>query len=240
MGVLENMITLIFKKGVVVHKSQLSKTVYHIRIQSGSFKNVSYTPGDFLRVLAGKGNRELSLREKLRSYSVWNLDKEKCELDMAVTTLGKGPGSQWATECKEGDTVHFVWHRGRFNIDSAADDYVFIGDLSALSTLYAFNRNLLNKNIYTIIYSQNEEDFFADIEGNEPFEYYCLPHNPSAQILEKLALLKHELKQNTNVYVAGDSRICVAVSQFLRKEWKWDTRQIKAKPYWNPVKTGLE
>jgi len=240
MGVLENMIKLVFKKGIVVHKSQLSKTVYHIRIQNDSFKNMGYTPGDFLRFFVDKGNKELSLREKLRSYSVWSLDKEKCELDMAVTTLGKGPGTQWVLDCKEGDIVYFVWHKGRFNIDSSADAYVFIGDLSALSTLYEFNRNLSSKKVYSIVYSQDSDDFFADIDGNTPFEYYSLPHNPAAEILEKLSFIKQKLERNTNIYVAGDSRICVAVSQFLRKEWKWDARQIKAKPYWNPLKPGLE
>jgi NADPH-dependent ferric siderophore reductase len=40
--------------------------------------------------------------------------------------------------------------------------------------------------------------------------------------------------------MAGDSRIYVAVTQFLRREWKFESRQVKAKPYWNPEKTGLE
>ena len=76
-----------------------------------------------MRVLVGKGDTELSLTEKVRSYSVWNLDKEKGELDMAVTTLGKGPGARCAMNCQEGDIVHFVWRKGRFNVDKSADEY---------------------------------------------------------------------------------------------------------------------
>lgn len=240
MGVLEDIVGLIFKKGIVVYKSQLSKTVYHIRIQSDILKTIEYRPGDFLRILVGEGKSELSFREKVRSYSVWNLDKEKCEIDLAVTIHGKGPGAQWAKDCQEGDGIKFIWHKGKYNIDSSADDYVFIGDLSALSTFYEFNRSLIGKNIYDIIYSQHTYDVFADVDGKEPFGFCYLPNNPSAQILKKLETLKDKLATNTNVYVAGDSRVCVAVSQFLRKEWKLNSRQIKAKPYWNPEKTGLE
>lgn len=240
MGVIDNIITLVFKQGIIVHKSQLSKSVYHIRIQSTSFKNIEYTPGDFLRVFVGKGQTEFSIKEKIRSYSIWCLDTEKCELDMAVTILGKGPGAQWAIECKEGDIAHFIWHKGKFKIDSSADDYILIGDVSALSTLYDFNRRLTGKKVYPIIYSQDEDDFFGDIDGSEPFKFNCIPNNSFAIIRIKLKFLKLKLKPNTNVYVAGDSRICVAVTQFLRKEWNWDSRRIKAKPYWNPEKTGLE
>jgi len=240
MGVLENIVGLVLKKGIVVYKSQLSKTVYHIRIQSDIVKTIGYRPGDFLRIYVGEGKTELSFREKVRSYSVWNLDKEKCEIDLAVTILGKGPGAQWAKECQEGDAIKFIWHKGKFNIDSYADDYVFIGDLSALSTFYEFNRNLIGKTIYSIIYSQGMDDFFADIDKNEPFRFSYLSYNPSAEIIEKLKSLKLKLRQDTKIYVAGDSRVCVLVTQFLRKEWKWNSRQIKAKAYWNPEKTGLE
>ena len=240
MGLIENIITSVFKKGIVIHKSRISKTVYHIRIQSDSLKNIGYVPGDFLRVFVGKGKTDLSIKEKIRSYSVWSLDSQKCELDMAVTTLGNGPGAQWAIECNEGDITYFLWHRGKFKIDSSADDYVFIGDLSALSTLYEFNRNLIGKMIYIIIYSQDRDDFFVDIDGKAPFAFNYLPDNPSAEIVVKLKHLQPKLKEHTIIYVAGDSRVCVAVTQFLRREWNWDSRRIKAKPYWNPEKTGLE
>lgn len=240
MGVIENIITSVFKQGIVVHKSQLSKTVYHIRIQSASFKNIEYAPGDFLRVFVGKGKTEFSIKGKIRSYSVWHFDREKCELDMAVTTLGKGPGAKWAIDCKVGDITYFIWHKGKFKIDSSADDYVLIGDLSALTTLYDFNRRLSGKKVYPIIYSHDKDDFFCDIDGKEPFKFNCVPQNSFAEVRIKLKFLKLKLKPNTHVYVAGDSRICVAVTQFLRKEWNWNSRRIKAKPYWNPEKTGLE
>ncbi len=42
------------------------------------------------------------------------------------------------------------------------------------------------------------------------------------------------------VYIAGDSRVCVALNHYFRKELHWDSKQIKTKPFWNPEKTGLE
>lgn len=240
MSFVENIITRILKKGTIVYKSQLSKTVYHIRVQSDSFKNIEYIPGDFLRVFVGEGKAELSFKEKIRSYSVWHFNKEKCEIDIAATIHGNGPGANWAAQCKVGDSLHFNWHKGKFIVDNSADDYVFIGDLSALSQFYEFNRNLIGKNSNSIIYSQHNDDFFADIDSSKPFEFHVLSKNPSDEILKRLETLKPTLKNNTKIYVAGDSRVCVAVTQHLRKNWKWSNHQIKAKPYWNPEKRGLE
>nr|WP_197482116.1 SIP domain-containing protein [Polaribacter atrinae] len=42
------------------------------------------------------------------------------------------------------------------------------------------------------------------------------------------------------VYIAGDSRVCIALNQYFRKELNWNTKQIKTKPFWNPDKKGLE
>jgi NADPH-dependent ferric siderophore reductase len=42
------------------------------------------------------------------------------------------------------------------------------------------------------------------------------------------------------VYIGGDSRICVSLTHYFRKELQWEARQIKTKPFWNPDKKGLE
>ncbi|WP_368855182.1 hypothetical protein [Polaribacter sp. 20A6] len=42
------------------------------------------------------------------------------------------------------------------------------------------------------------------------------------------------------VYIAGDSRVYVALNHHFRNELNWSTKQIKTKPFWNPDKKGLE
>ncbi|MCG1036691.1 SIP domain-containing protein [Polaribacter sargassicola] len=59
-------------------------------------------------------------------------------------------------------------------------------------------------------------------------------------ILKVVKELASKLKGKKMVYIAGDSRVCIALNQYFRKELKWDVKQIKTKPFWNPSKKGLE
>lgn len=40
-------------------------------------------------------------------------------------------------------------------------------------------------------------------------------------------------------YVGGDSRVCIALNQYFRRELNWATKQIKTKPFCNSDKKGL-
>lgn len=241
MSIVENLITRILQQATIVHKSALSPKVYHITIQSENIKKADFVPGYFLRIGVGIGIEDLSFRDKLRSYSVWRIDKEKGTIDLAVATHSKGPGAAWALSCNVGDTVHFAWHKGKFLTDSSSDDYLFIGDISALAHLYEIRRSLpKNKHIQSIIYCENIGELFADIDGKTPFDFYEMPENPAALLNQKLAALLPAMKGNKMVYIGGDSRICVSLTNFFRRELNWGSKQIKTKPFWNPDKKGLE
>jgi NADPH-dependent ferric siderophore reductase len=48
------------------------------------------------------------------------------------------------------------------------------------------------------------------------------------------------MKGKQMVYIAGDSRVCVALNYYFKNYLNWNTKQIKTKPFWNPEKKGLE
>ncbi|MEQ8807788.1 MAG: SIP domain-containing protein, partial [Imperialibacter sp.] len=73
-----------------------------------------------------------------------------------------------------------------------------------------------------------------------PFTFYEMPPNPVPEIVEEVKKLVPEMKGRTMVYLAGDSRVCVALNQYFRKELHWSAKQVKTKPFWNPTKKGLE
>lgn len=198
-------------------------------------------PGHFIRLGVGIGQDEISMKDKVRSYSVWDIDKEKNTIDLAIATHSQGIGAKWVESCKPNDTVYFKWKKGKFLIDTNADSYLLIGDISALSHLYIINRNLPNtKQVKSFVYSQSNEDFFKDISENKPFDFHVLNENPSVEIIQKLNSIVPETKGNKMVYIAGDSRVCIALTNYFRKELNWSAKQIKTKPFWNPEKKGLE
>jgi NADPH-dependent ferric siderophore reductase len=240
MGILENLATRLLNKAEITLKVQISPTVWHIRLKSDAIAKVDYIPGHFLRILAGKG-KDMPIREKVRSYSVWNMDKANNLMDLAVCIHSDGPGSTWARECNTGDTVYFAWKKGNFIVNDTADTYIFIGDLSTLGHLYEIHRNLPEKKrILSLVYSQEKADFFADIDGSRPFDFYELPENPGGELISRLAELAGTASGKTMAYIGGDSRVCISVTQYLRNELHWQRSQINAKPFWNPEKKGLE
>jgi len=240
--ILENFIkTVILEEATITEKVTLSNKAYRIRLQGDSIHKATFTPGAFLRMAIGIGKEELSMKDKIRSYSVWDIDKEKGTLDLAIATHSNGVGSQWAKHCKEGDTIYYKWKKGNFIADDSAESYIMIGDLSALSHLYMINRNIgKDKQIISVIYNSNKSELFPDIDGHFPFHFYELPENPYHEIITKLKDIIPTLKGKTLVYIAGDSRTCIALNHFFRKELHWDTKRIKTKPFWNPEKQGLE
>ena len=241
MGIVESIIKKVLEKGSIIEKTKLSDSVYKIRIQSDGIGNYDFEPGHFLRLGVGIGKDDISLKDKVRSYSVWDIDKEKNTLEIAIATHSQGIGAQWVETCATNDMVYFKWKKGKFLVDDTADSYLMIGDLSALSHLYIVNRNLSdNKQIKSVVYSQNSNDFFADVDGSNPFDFHVMSENPSTEIIQKLNSIIPDMKGDTMVYIAGDSRVCIALTNYFRKELNWSTKQIKTKPFWNPDKKGLE
>lgn len=242
MGLLENILKkMVLEQAIITEKNQLSKAVYKIRLQSESIKKTTFEPGYFLRLGIGIGNDDIAFKEKVRSYSVWNINQSEGYLDLAIATESNGIGAQWVKECKVNDEVYFKWKKGNFLLDQTADSYLMIGDLSALSHLYILNRNLpANKQVQSIIYSQYQNDLFEDTNSTKPFNFYTLEPNSIPQIVKIVNEITPKMKGEKIVYIAGDSRICVALNNYFKNELNWNVKQIKTKPFWNPDKKGLE
>ena len=241
MGIVETLIKKVLEKGTITYKEQLSGSVYKVRIKSAHIRNVDFKPGYFVRLGVGIGQEDLSIKDKVRSYSVWDINRENETIDLAIATHSGGIGANWVKNCQTDTTVHFKWKKGNFLLDDQADSYLMIGDLSALSHLYMIKRNLpAEKQIESIIYSQDMTELFADVDGKTPFNFYEMEQNPYEEIQLKLEELLAKLKGTKMVYIAGDSRLCLALNQYFRKQLNWSTKQIKTKPFWNPEKKGLE
>ncbi len=242
MGILENFLkTVILDQAIITEKVKLSSEAFKIRLQSESIHKMNFIPGSFLRMAVGIGKEEGSIKDKVRSYSIWGIDLSAGYLDVAIATHSKGIGTQWVKECQWGDMVYFKMKKGNFLSVDDADSYLMIGDLSALSHLYMINRNIgEKKQIASVLYSQQKSELFPDIDGNTPFDFYEFPENPINEIIAKIKEIAPTLKGKKMAYIAGDSRLCVAVNQFLRKELNWEAKQIKTKLFWNREKKGLE
>lgn len=241
MGLAKNILKQLLNEAQIIEKEKLSESVYAITLQADQIKKANFYPGYFLRVGVGLQDNETDFQDAVRSYSVWSIDQTLGTIKIAVATHSKGKGSQWAERSNVGDVVYYKWKKGNFLLNENADYFLFIGDTSALSHLYMIHRSLpLNKEVDGLIYSQNLKDFFADNDGSTPFRFYEMPLNPIAEIISEIHKKLEKKQGNAMVYIAGDSRVCVALNKYFKNELKWNSKQIKTKPFWNPHKKGLE
>ncbi len=242
MGILESILkNVVLEEATISEKVKLSESVYKICLANDKIANADFIPGYFLRLGIGIGREDLALKDKVRSYSVWDINRAEGYIDLAIATHSNGIGSKWVANCNTGDTVYFKWKKGNFLLDETADSYLMIGDLSALSHLYVINRHLSdNKQVAGVVYSQSSSDFFEDVNGKSPFNFYELQQNPYEEIVERIKELTPKMAGKKLVYLAGDSRLCVSLNNYFRRELNWETKEIKTKPFWNPVKKGLE
>ena len=107
MALIENIIKKIMNNGVITSKEKLTESVYKIEIQSEAVKTMDFVPGCFIRLGVGIGQEASSKKDMVRSYSIWNIDKDKKIFSLAIATHSNGIGAQWAKDCTVGDTVYY-------------------------------------------------------------------------------------------------------------------------------------
>lgn len=239
MGWTDRLAKVFLNQSTVVHKNNIAEQAIRLSVQSDGLKKVPYTPGNHLRVFVGM-DTDQRLGDKVRTYSIWQLDRTTGVADLAICMHSDGPGSTWAEAVKEGDTLYFSKPTGKFVLDESADHYFFIGDASALGHLYEIRRHLpVGKSFDSIIYATNKRQLFPDIDNSTPFDFYEFANNP---INEIRAILDDRIKaeQKTICYVGGDGRLCVALNRYLRQEKGLASKAVKTKPFWLPHKKGLE
>lgn len=241
MGLIDHIAKRFLEEATIIGKQRLSPAAIKVTIQAENIKTADFYPGYFIRLGVGFDNSEVSLKDKVRSYTVWDLNPITGTIELAIATHSNGIGASWAEHCKVGDKVFFAWKKGKFLQDNSADSYLMIGDLSALSHLYVISRNLPpEKQKESIVYSQDINELFADFDGEYGLDLYQMAQNPLHEISQIIEEVIPKMKGTKMVYIAGDSRLCVALNQYFRTHLNWNTKNIKIKPFWNPEKKGLE
>lgn len=237
-----------FLKGTITQKEKIAEHTYHLRVQGDDIKNMDYISGQHMKVVVGL-NRDAAQNDKVRSYSIWDYDKTKGTMDVAVCTLSAGLGANWIELVQPNDDFYFFL-KTTLTIDDTAESYFFIGDISTLAHFYKLKRSLSpDKKIFSFIYGDNEADFFPDLDGSKPFDLYRLPSNkfspaPIEFLQDKISyVLNSSENQQTGHYIAyigGDARVCATLPPYFIQKFNWKPEQIKMKSFWNPDKVREE
>jgi len=185
--------------------------------------------------------------------------KENGTMDVPVCTFSEGLGAKWPELVDNGDDFCF-FIKTTLTVDNSADNYFFIGDITTLAHFYKLKNSLsTDKKIYGFIYSDNSADFFADLDGSKPFDFYVLnSENSAGKLYDKnssvpIKFLEDKISSTFNstengqlktnnciVYIGGDARVCAAITNLFSQKLGLTPEQIKMKSFWNPDKKKEE
>lgn len=87
MEIYENIVKRFTEEGTIEYKTKLTEAAYHIPIQDEHIKKVDFIPGYFLSLGVGFGISDILFKDKVSSYSVWNIDKSEGTLDLAIAII---------------------------------------------------------------------------------------------------------------------------------------------------------
>jgi len=239
MGIIDKLAKSMATRATVIDKTKAAEHTYRLTIRPQGSQSFAYRPQDFLRILV-LDDPKVPLRDRVRSYSVWNFDARTQTLDLAVCTFSNGPGAHWIQNVRAGDDVYFMKHASNLVIHQDDADAVMIGDISALGHLYGLRRFFrYPERVSGLIFGRDQADFFPDLDGESPFQFIAGgPHQDQTVISAvEAALPRHAGK--TAIYVAGDGEMCKLLYKYL-KSLGWSGKQVKVKPFWIQGKKGLE
>jgi NADPH-dependent ferric siderophore reductase len=182
-------------------------------------------------------------RPAVRDYTPRRFDPKACELTIEFVVHGHGPASYWAEHARPGDWIGIGGPRGSLIIPNNYDDYLLVGDETALP---AIARRLEEMPPGTNV--------TALIEVADRREERHLPSAARTQItwLHRNAtppgtrtLLENALKSliipvgDTHTWIACEIEVARGLRRYLIEEVGLSRAHIKAAGYWRLGEPGV-
>ncbi|MEV4473741.1 siderophore-interacting protein [Nonomuraea sp. NPDC049504] len=222
--------------GQVAETEQVTPRMRRIRIAVAA--ELSWTPGQHVRLLVGQGG---PLGGVLRTYSIWAHDPDQRSIDLiGYDHGGDAPGTAWIRNAEPGWEISFMRPEGSFVLRPEAPYHLFAGEETASVAFGAMLRAL-----------PGEATAYGVVEAESPGDHLRLPRDlaevcrngaPAASsptLLE--AVSKLDLPDEPGVaYLAGEARTIQAVRAHLVNERGWQRRDVRTKPFWTPGRKGLD
>lgn len=223
-----------FVSAAIASVENLTGRMRRIRLAGDGIGPLKWTPGQQIRVVVARGDKE----RVLRTYSVWDRDGDT--LDLCVFDHpGNGPGARWARNARLGQEVKFTKPEGKFVLREDAPYYVFVGEETAAVAFGPMLRALPES-------AQVRGAIEVDTEADRiPLPWpltWCLRDGAGAAKSKTLldAVKRLDLDGKPGVaYVAGEARTVQSVRKYLKRELDWPKGAVVTKPFWTPGKTGL-
>lgn len=200
--------------GSIVQKNKIARNVFHLKVQSADFSNMSCVAGSTVAVFLSNPSHHQN--SEVVQYPFWNYEPVFNIADFAIHTFPNSKAADWINEIQEGDWIFFKKPSMELIIDESGEHYFLIGDVSSLAHLYEINRTLaVSKKIYSLVYTENKDEFFPDLDHSFPLQSYVVESLDPENVLALVNLYFPKYLKNTIVYILGNLEMRGRISDFL-------------------------
>ncbi len=171
----------------------------------------------------------------VRTYTHRGIDLEQQELWIDFVAHGdEGPASAWAIKAQKGDCLGIMMKNKKKELYPKANNYLLVGDATALPVLSAILEDLpANAKGTCIIEVNSEADKLAiQTKANINFIWLYNAHPQQGSALAETVKLQ-ELPQNHRfAYIAAEYQSVKAIRKYLKKDQAWGKKEFYAFSYW--------
>jgi len=175
------------------------------------------------------------IRPKIRTYTHRGMDVEKNEIWIDFVAHGdEGPASAWAIQAKAGDVLGVMMKDGKRELYTKADNYLLVGDATAIPVLGAILEDLPASARGTCIIEVHGKADEQHLQTKAAIRFIWL-HNEHPQQGSQLASVvkRQNLSQaSRSGYVAAEYATVKEIRRYLREEKQWRQDELYAFSYW--------
>lgn len=175
------------------------------------------------------------IRPFIRTYTHRGIDLEKNEIWIDFVAHGdEGPASAWAIAAKVGDPLGVLMKDGKTKLYGYAENYLLVGDATAIPVLSAILEDLPSTAKGTCIIEVHGKADEQHLKTAADVQFIWL-HNEAPQQGSSLAETVKTLDLPTDnrfAYVAAEFSSVKEIRHYLRKEKDWRQEELYAYSYW--------
>jgi ferric-chelate reductase (NADPH) len=206
-----------------------------IELRGDGLKKSGWSPGDKLRVKTGD--------LELRTYTPLLWDDKQGLAQLLAWLPGKGPGSEWASNARVGESFFFKGPKESLKLSKAEEGpVVFFGDETAVGAAAALRRMRPRDEALRFIFELEEPDdaqvALIALGMPDAVRVGKSPDGSHLKVIRKQIQEWAGQMENPRIFLVGNQESVKELKSRLSD--KLPDAKIKAKVYWREGKAGLD
>jgi NADPH-dependent ferric siderophore reductase len=221
----------------VTGSGALTPHMHRLQLTAPELAGLRYLPGQDMMLLVGvEGNRPVR-----RRYTIRDLDTARQSVTLDVVRHGAGPGEQWVSAARPGDTIEGIAPRGKITMSPDADWHLFIGDESALPAIFVMAESLPAERQAVILLEIPEPADEQPLAAKAGLDLRWLPRQggPAGEA-DALAAAAADVPLPSglgHVYLLGEARVVSRLREVMAGRGLPGS-QVSPKAYWGRGKAN--